>query len=111
MFRSYHVVFALAILIAADVAAVAQQGWKYQYFPPPNGGYLTFTIIDGNPACASYNGRACLWGQAPKQIRFERVQPLVCGADHRAKWGVTGYGDPKHWCYLALHGKGGRIFD
>jgi hypothetical protein len=103
--RSYHAVFALAILITANVPAVAQQGWQYRYFPPPNGGWLAFTIIDGNPACASYNGSACLWGQARNQIRFDRVEPLVCGADHRAKWGVTGYEDTKHWCNLARGGK------
>ncbi len=26
---------------------------------------------------------------------------LVCGEMHRARWGVTGYEDPKHWCNLA----------
>jgi hypothetical protein len=36
------------------------------------------------------------------QIDFSRIQPLVCGADHRAKWGITGYEDPSHWCNLAL---------
>jgi hypothetical protein len=34
------------------------------------------------------------------KIRFDEVRPLVCGADHRAKWGVTGYDDPRHWCSL-----------
>jgi hypothetical protein len=103
---SYHGVAALAVLviaalIAASTPAVAQRGWQAANFPPPNGGVLVYTFIRGNPACASYNGRDCLWGQNSRQIRFNQVRPLVCGADHRAKWGVTGYEDRRHWCNLA----------
>lgn len=98
----YRVVLGLALLIAANVPAVAQRGWQSASFGPPNGGWLVFTIIGGNPACASYNGRDCLWGIAsPSQIDLRRVQPLVCGADHRDKYGVTGYENPRHWCNLA----------
>ena len=123
--RSYHLLVALAVLTAANVPAVAQAEdvgtsavpylsgppqapaaarprWHSYNFPAPNAGLLVFTIRpDGNPACASYNGRDCLWGQAYNQIDFNRVQPLVCGADHRAKWNATGYEDRKHWCSLA----------
>lgn len=102
----YRVVAALAVLItavltSANVPAVAQRGWVSAVFGPPNGGYLTFTFIGGNPACASYNGRDCLWGVRANQIDFRRVQPLVCGADHRNKYGVTGYENPRHWCNQA----------
>lgn len=76
--------------------------WMVYDFPAPNGGLLVYRIMtDGNPACASYDGSNCLWGVSYNQIDFSRVRPLVCGSDHRAKWDVTGYEDPKHWCGLA----------
>jgi hypothetical protein len=79
-----------------------QPSWHAATFPAPNGGQLVFRIMpNGNPACASYNGRDCLWGQRAGQIDFNRVQPLECGSDHRAKFGVTGYEDSKHWCRMA----------
>jgi len=106
MSKPQCLVVALAVLISANVSAIAQQGWQPRYFPPPNGGLLVFRTIGGNPACASYNGRDCLWGQGINQIDFGRVHPLVCGANHRAVWGVTGYEDPSHWCNLA---RGQRI--
>ena len=84
-------------------AALAAERWQESTFPPPNAGRLVFTIMnDGNPACASYDGRSCLWGQSIRDIDFSRVKPLVCGAGHRALYGVTGFEDPKHWCNLAL---------
>ena len=101
MLEYYHLIAAIAVLIAANVPVDAQEGWRSRTFPPPNGGLLVFQIIGGNPACASYNGRDCLWGQTADQIHFNRVTPLVCGADHREKWGVTGYENPSHWCNLA----------
>jgi hypothetical protein len=97
---SYRLVVALALLTATSVPADARS-WSTRTFPAPNGGKLVFTIINGNPACASYNGQDCLWGSSFNQIRFNQVQPLVCGANHRAKWGVTGYENPRHWCSLA----------
>ena len=76
--------------------------WLSQTFPPPNGGLLVFTIMpDGNPACASYDGARCLWGVPLGQIDLARLKPLACGEPHRARWGVTGFEDPKHWCSLA----------
>jgi hypothetical protein len=77
--------------------------WSSYQFPPPNGGLLFFTIMpDGNPACASYDGGNCLWGNTYDQIDFGKLKPLVCGAEHRTRWGVTGYENPQHWCNLAL---------
>ena len=76
--------------------------WSSYNFSAPNPGLLVYTIMpDGNPACASYNGRACLWGVSYAQIDFRRVKPLVCGQAHRALYQVTGYEDPKHWCSVA----------
>jgi hypothetical protein len=83
------------------VAAARRARWPSYNFPPPNGGLLVYTIMpDGNPACASYGG-GCLWGVSYDQIDFKRVKPLVCGEEHRARWGVTGYENLKHWCSLA----------
>jgi hypothetical protein len=83
--------------------AFAGERWQEATFPPPNGGRLVFTIMkDGNPACASYDGKNCLWGQSIGDIDFTRVRPLVCGAAHRQLYGVTGFEDPNHWCNLAL---------
>jgi len=79
----------------------AGAGWKAANFPAPNGGVVAYRIMGGNPACASYDGRKCLWGMKVSQIDFNRVHPLVCGANHRAQWGVTGYEDRRHWCNLA----------
>jgi len=80
----------------------AGAGWKAANFPAPNGGVVVYRIMaNGNPACASYDGQNCLWGQNKSQIQFDRLRPLVCGANHRAQWGVTGYENPKHWCNLA----------
>lgn len=83
-------------------AASAGTEWRAANFPAPNGGVVVFRIMsDGNPACASYDGQNCLWGQNKSQISFDRIHPLVCGANHRAQWGVTGYENPRHWCNLA----------
>lgn len=89
--------------IAQERAAAAQRArWPSYNFPPPNGGLLVYTIMpDGNPACASYDGGGCLWGVTYDQIDFRRLKPLVCGEQHRAKFGVTGYENLRHWCNLA----------
>jgi TIR domain len=82
-------------------AATRRARWPSHNFPPPNGGLLVYTIMsDGNPACASYDGGACLWGLTYDQIDFNRLKPLVCGEEHRARWGLTGYENLKHWCNL-----------
>ena len=76
--------------------------WSSYNFPAPNAKLMTYTILpSGHPACASYDGASCLWGVSHDQIDFRRLRPLVCGEPHRAKWGVTGYEDPKHWCNMA----------
>jgi hypothetical protein len=88
--------------IAQERAATQRARWPSYNFPPPNGGLLVYTIRpDGNPACASYDASGCLWGVKYDQLDFRRMRPLVCGAEHRARWGTTGYEDPRHWCSLA----------
>jgi|GEM_PF-3065538 len=78
------------------------QRWSSHNFSAPNGGLLVYTVMpDGNAACASYDGRGCLWGVAYGQVDFNRVRPLVCGQAHRALYQVTGYEDPGHWCSVA----------
>jgi hypothetical protein len=88
--------------IAQERAATQRARWPSYNFPRPNGGLLVYTIRpDGNPACASYDGSGCLWGVKYDQLDFRRMRPLACGPEHRARWGTTGYEDPKHWCSLA----------
>jgi hypothetical protein len=90
-------------VFASSEASAAASQWQERNFPPPNPGHLVFIILaDGNPACATYDGRNCLWGQSIGNIDFSRVKPLACGAQHRQLYGVTGFEDPKHWCNLAL---------
>jgi G3E family GTPase len=89
-------------LAREKAAATLRARWPAYNFPPPNGGLLVYTIMpDGNPACASYDGGGCLWGLTYDQIDFNRLKPLACGEQHRARWGVTGYENLKHWCNLA----------
>jgi hypothetical protein len=94
------------VLIAAGVYFLKppspRSQWHFATFPPPNAGQVAFTIMpDGNPACASYNQVDCLWGVPIADLDFSKLKPLVCGEMHRAKYGTTGYDDPKHWCSLA----------
>ena len=80
----------------------AATSWRQANFAAPNGGVVVYRIMpSGDPACASYDGRNCLWGQALSHVRLNDVHPLICGANHRAQWGVTGYENPRHWCNLA----------
>jgi hypothetical protein len=99
-------VLVVSSLLTIDVAMAAGQ-WREDVFPPPNGGKLVFSIAaDGSPACASYDGQNCLWGQSIGDIDFGKVRPLACGAPHRKLYGVTGFEDPSHWCNLAKRGAG-----
>jgi hypothetical protein len=93
---------AVSALFATNPTFAAER-WQESMFPPPNGGRLVFAITpDGNPECASYDGRNCLWGKSVREIDFTKVKPLACGARHRELYGVTGFEDPAHWCNLAL---------
>jgi len=98
---SCRLAIAVLALLTASEALAQGSGWRSRNFPSPNGGFLVYRLVGGNPACASYNGRDCLWGVTADRIDFNRVRPLVCGAGHRDKWGVTGYENPSHWCNLA----------
>ena len=94
----------LALGLTSPVVARAETSWRAVNFPPPNGGVVVYRIMpSGDPACASYDGQNCLWGQGLKQVQLSRVRPLVCGANHKRQWGTTGYEDPKHWCNRAKH--------
>jgi len=58
---------------------------------------------DGNVECLSYNGRDCEWsysysiGNDLSKIDINRLNPLICGEDHRRIWGTDGYYEG-HWC-------------
>ena len=61
--------------------------------------------VDGEIACASYNGKDCLWNYCKKnnydtsKLDFNKLNPLKCGKHHQAQWGGTGYKNKDHWCY------------
>ncbi len=102
------IVIATILILAASVVRFLQfpggrPDWHFAAFPsPPNQGAVAFTILsDGNPACASYDQLNCLWGVPVSDLNFSKLEPLACGEMHRAKWGRTGYEDPKHWCSVA----------
>jgi hypothetical protein len=89
--------------VAPTPAPAPAPRWRSADFPAPNAGLLSYTVTrDGHPACASYDGRSCLWGVAERDIDFTRVKPLVCGEPHRRLYGETGYENAGHWCNLAL---------
>ena len=101
-FKPILVATLMTLSSAISTPAFAAERWQEANFPPPNGGHLVFAIMaDGNPGCASYDGASCLWGTRMGDIDFSKVKPLVCGAQHRRLYGVTGFEDPKHWCNLA----------
>ena len=103
--KAHKVLIAVLMTFSSSISTtvLAAERWQEATFPPPNGGRLVFAITaDGNPGCASYDGTNCLWGKTMGDIDFAKVKPLVCGAQHRRLYGVTGFEDPKHWCNLAL---------
>jgi hypothetical protein len=63
-------------------------------------------LWDGNIQCAAGNGRDCLWDSCPGTNKEPTLwagtkgplDPLVCGADHKAKYGSAGYEVADHWC-------------
>lgn len=70
-------------------------------------------VAGADVQCASVDGKSCLWGRCPGtsvdgvEVPEARAG-LTCGADHAAKFGGTGYGDPKHWCSQAAPALGVR---
>lgn len=62
---------------------------------------------DGNISCARWeDSKHCNWNSAVTPPA--NVRPLVCGAEHKKEWGITGYDHPRHWCnnaYADLYAK------
>ena len=58
-------------------------------------------MSDGNPACESYDAANCLWGVPFSELDMQRIRVLASGKPHFARWGATGYEDPKHSCSIA----------
>ncbi|WP_343630053.1 hypothetical protein [Roseateles sp.] len=65
---------------------------------------------DGNMSCLSPDGVHCYWHKQvtdPKIYGTSKLNPLVCGAPHKEKWGINGYNDnnrafhKRHWCRSA----------
>jgi hypothetical protein len=62
---------------------------------------LLATNANGDPMCASADGRECLWGDARATVKQADMVPLVCGRAHASVHpGFTGYEKelPHHWC-------------
>jgi len=60
---------------------------------------------DGNLKCMSLDGKNCLWDiscNSKLSTPAASIKPLVCGTDHKAKWGATGYETKNSWCYKGL---------
>ena len=70
--------------------------------PPSPSAWLAFNNqfyrieSDGNFSCYSEDGVNCKRGEPA--VDSTRIQPLVCGLDHQAKYGITGYDTAGHWC-------------
>ncbi|KDO26043.1 hypothetical protein SPRG_08696 [Saprolegnia parasitica CBS 223.65] len=58
--------------------------------------------------CLSLNGHDCVWTSSEAACRTQMtlpsapLNPLACGAMHKAAWGLTGYDNPSHWCAKAF---------
>ena len=61
--------------------------------------------VDTEVACASQNGKHCLWGYCKKHnndisvLKTMTLKPLKCGEQHKKHWGGTGYNNKDHWCH------------
>ncbi|MCW5258224.1 phosphatidylinositol-specific phospholipase C domain-containing protein [Verminephrobacter aporrectodeae subsp. tuberculatae] len=53
-----------------------------------------------DPQCASNDGINCLLGASLADAK-RATTAVVCGKDHQAKLGVTGYENKSHWCSMA----------
>lgn len=96
------VVAALSLSLASPAFAGADD-WRC--FP---GIKAPVRIVAGNVECASTNGRDCIWDGCPGTNASPTLwkpkgalSPLACGADHKAKYGGTGYETADHWCKAA----------
>lgn len=59
----------------------------------------------GDIECQSEDGKNCRY-VADKTCQHYidnpvAYNPLACGDDHNAKWGMPGYNSPEHWCSIA----------
>jgi hypothetical protein len=56
----------------------------------------------GDVECFSKSNKHCMWGACNDALLVEasqhEVTSLSCGAEHKVKWGGTGYGISSHWC-------------
>ena len=69
--------------------------------------------VNGDISCMSSNHHDCFWRNTQRECNAERntnpstIQPLVCGAMHKAEWGGNGYDTDGHWCNLLKRGSPG----
>jgi len=60
--------------------------------------------VNGDIECMATDGANCLWNAGNcagvlAQYATATLEPLTCGANHRALYGIPGYDDSTHWCY------------
>eukprot|EP01016_Furgasonia_blochmanni_P024141 TRINITY_DN25_c0_g1_i1.p2 TRINITY_DN25_c0_g1~~TRINITY_DN25_c0_g1_i1.p2 ORF type:complete len:238 (-),score=99.66 TRINITY_DN25_c0_g1_i1:83-796(-) len=90
-----------------DASASVQTSWECMNFDG-NWNPIVFDPATRDIACAAPNGRDCLWTKSSAECSgvigvWSSNAPLLrCGADHKAKYGETGYSNPNHWCAKAL---------
>lgn len=57
---------------------------------------------DGDLECMSADGKNCMWtgnmDACSNSLTTKSPQPLTCGKNHKAAYGVTGYDTILHWC-------------
>jgi hypothetical protein len=80
---------------------VKDMGWK------PYGNQLLRRFVNSGPECFSYNAKDCVVFKtdieretAMNMMVGDEVKPLICGSEHLAKWGTTGYENPDDWCNI-----------
>ncbi len=91
--------------VAAPVVQLGSNGWSLVKGIP-----IAVRINqNGDLECASTNGRDCLWRGSDDEVladinnpSFNASAPLICGEDHKSKWGGIGYDNVNHWCHKAM---------
>jgi hypothetical protein len=74
--------------------------WKcFPYTRHGSWWYGAFRLNEnGDTQCGSRDGQNCLWVQSLSACSTSPPSSLACGAQYKSINGMTGYGDPNHWC-------------
>ena len=63
-------------------------------------GNAAFRVNNGDAECWSLDGANCSWSVCKNKalLANKYTKPARCGEDFKAKYGKTGYENPKSWC-------------